>query len=206
MEPNKIFAHMATEDQIQKTVASLTANGFVVAVTSTSDEAKKKIFEILPKGAEVLTMTSVTLDTIGLTSEINDSGAYVSLRKKIMALDRNTQGKEMAIIGAAPDWSIGSAHAVTEDGQLLIASATGSQLPAESYGAGNVIFVVGIQKIVSTLEDGIKRIYEYSLPLENVRAQKAYGMQSSVNKILIINREFRPERIHVIFVKENLGF
>ena len=42
--------------------------------------------------------------------------------------------------------------------------------------------------------------------LEDVRAQKAYGVRSGVNKILIINKEVVPDRIVVILVKEKLGF
>ena len=112
----------------------------------------------------------------------------------------------MAKLGAAPDWVVSSVHAVTEDGHLLIASNTGSQLSAEVYSGGKVIFVVGAQKIVKDNIEGLGRIYEYVLPLEDARAQKAYGIHSNVSKILIINKEIMPERITVILVKEKLGF
>jgi hypothetical protein len=151
-------------------------------------------------------MTSQTLEVIGVDKEINESGKYNAIRPKLFAMDRNTKAREMAKLGAAPDWVVASVHAVTEDGHLLIASNTGSQLSAEAYAAGKIVFVVGAQKIVKNTEDGIKRIYEYCLPLEDERARKAYGMPSAVNKILIINKEFMPERITVILVKEKLGF
>jgi len=112
----------------------------------------------------------------------------------------------MAKIGAAPDWVVSSVHAVTEDGHLLIASNTGSQLSAEAYAGGRVILVVGTQKIVKDNNEGIRRIYEYCLPLEDERARKVYGMGSNVSKILIINKEIFPKRITVILVKEKLGF
>ncbi len=170
------------------------------------EEAKKKALELLPQGAEVFTMTSQTLETIGLDKEINESGQYNAVRPKLMVMDRKTQSRDMAKLGAAPDWVVASVHAVTEDGHLLIASNTGSQLSAEAYAAGKIIFVVGTQKIVQDTAEGLKRIYEYSLPLEDERARQAYGMPSAVNKILIINKEVSPERITVIFVKEKLGF
>ncbi len=98
-------------------------------------------------------------------------------------------------------------HAVTEDGKVLIASNSGSQLPAYAYGSGHVIWVVGAQKIVKNLDEGIKRIYEHSLPLESERARKAYGVPgSAVNKLLIINKEIIPGRITMILTKEKLGF
>ena len=150
-------------------------------------------------------MTSVTLDTLGISKEINESGAYASVRKTFATLAENDREKKH--LGAAPTWSIASAHAVTEDGSIMIASNTGSQLPAAAYGADHVIFVVGGQKIVKNVEEGMKRVYEYVLPLESERAHKAYGVPGSfVSKILIINKEVEPNRIHIIIVNEVLGF
>jgi hypothetical protein len=109
--------------------------------------------------------------------------------------------------GAAPDWAIGSVHAVTEEGQIVVASATGSQMPAYLYGAGHVVWVVGIQKIVPDLNAAIQRVYDHVLPLESDRARKAYGVPgSAVNKLLVINKEVQPSRATLIFVNEVLGF
>ncbi len=200
------WMQLANESKIERTVSALKANGIDALVAENGDEAKRKILELLPAGAEVMDMTSTTLDTIGISKEIQDSGKFNSVRKKLFSMDRKTQSSEMRKIGSAPDWAIGSVHAVTEDGNVLIASASGSQLPAYAFGAAHVIWVVGIQKIVKNIEEGMKRIYEYSLPLESERARKAYGVPgSSVNKLLITNKEM-PGRITLIFVKENLGF
>lgn len=200
------WTKLADEAAVQKTVAALKAAGIDVHVLANSQEAKEKALEIIPEDASVMTMTSATLETIGLEKEINGSGKFDSIRNKHMSMDRNTQGSQMRQLGAAPEWAIGSIHAVTEDGKTLIASASGSQLPAYAYGAGRVIWIVGTQKIVKNTDEGIKRIYEYCLPLEDERARKAYGMGSGVNKILIINREMVKGRITLIFVKERLGF
>lgn len=206
MKSNEEFGKLASNKQIEKTVQSLKENGFVVEVVETGNEAKEKVLRILPKKAEVFTMSSQTLEQINVADAINNSGKYTSIRNKLYEMDRNTQGREMAKLGAAPDWVVSSVHAVTEDGHLLIASNTGSQLSAEAYGGGKVIFVVGTQKIVKGTPEGLRRIYEYVLPLEDERAQKTYGMRSNVSKILIINKEIMPERITVILVKEKLGF
>lgn len=203
---NQKFSVLATDDQIKKTIVSLEQNGFNVTLTENKSKAKKKVLEILPPGAQVFALTSVTLTTLGILKDINESGKYTSVRSKLMTLDRTTQAREMAKLGAAPDWVVGSVHAITEDGRLLIASNTGSQLASSAYGAGNVLFVAGTQKLVKDTEAGIERIYEYSFPLENERALKAYGTGSGVNKILIINKEIRKDRIHIILVKEKLGF
>jgi len=206
MKPNQKFNKLASEKALAKAVSSLERNGIRAFVVENGNQAKKRVLEILPDGAQVLTMTSQTAEGISLAKAINESKRYVSVRNKLMSMDRNTQGREMAKLGAAPEFVVGSVHAVTEDGQLLIASASGSQLPAEAYSGGKVIFLVGTQKIVKNIQEGLRRIYEYSYPLEDARAQKAYGMRSGVNKILIINKEMTPGRIAVILIKENLGF
>lgn len=151
-------------------------------------------------------MTSVTLDAIGVTSEIMESGKYDAVKPKLMKLDRATQGKEMQKLGSAPEWSIGSVHALTQDGHALIASMTGSQIPGYAYGSSHVVWVVGAQKIVPSLKEAMQRLEEHVLPLESERARKAYGVPgSSINKLLIVNKEF-PGRVTIIIVKEKLGY
>ena len=185
---------------MEKTVKALKKNGIEAFVVENGGEAKKKVLEMIPRGAEVMCMSSVTLDTIGL-SELD------TVKKQLMAMDRATQGREMRKAGSAPDWTIGSVQAITEDGQVVVASNSGSQLPAYAYGAGKVIWVVGKQKIVKNLDEAFKRIYEYVLPLESARVKVAYGMdKSNVSKLLVINKEIAPERITMILVKERLGF
>jgi hypothetical protein len=202
----KNWTKLATDEEIKKTLKSFEANGIKTIVVENGKEAKEQVIRMLPENAEVFTMTSMTLETIGLDKEINESNKYNAVRPKLFAMDRNTQGREMAKLGSAPDWVVSSVHAITQDGHLLIASNTGSQLSAEAYSGGKVIFVVGTQKIVKDTDEGMERIYTHTFPLEDERAQKAYGMHSGVSKILIINKEVAPERITLIIVKEKLGF
>lgn len=199
---------LADEQAIQNTVKALGKNGIEAVVVENGKEAKRMVLESIPQGSEVMTMTSVTLDTIGLSEEINKvNGKFKPVRDKLYAMDKNTQQQEMNRLGAAPEFAVGSVHAVTEDGHVLIASNTGSQLPAYAYSALQVIWVVGAQKIVKNTDEGFKRIYEYTLPLESERAKKAYGAPgSAVNKLLIINQEIQKGRIKLIIVKEELGF
>lgn len=199
---------LASDKIIQNTIKALQQNGIEAFVVGNSQEAKKKVLELIPEGSEVMTMTSMTLDSIGLSEEINKTdGKFKPVRDKLYAMDRKTQGQEMNRLGAAPEFAVGSVHAVTEDGHVLTASNTGSQLPTYAYGALHVIWVVGAQKIVQNTDEGLKRIYGHSLPLESERAKKAYGVAgSAVNKILIVNKEVQPGRITLILVKEKLGF
>ena len=95
---------------------------------------------MLPAGAEVFALTSVTLDSVGLAKEINESGRYVSVRNALYSMNQQTQAREMRKLGAAPDLAVGSAHAVTETGTVVVASLTGSQLPSYAYAAGTLIW------------------------------------------------------------------
>jgi hypothetical protein len=199
--------NLATDDQIQKTKLALEKNGFNVEVVTTSQEAKQKVLSLVPEKLEVQVNTSVTLETIGILEEMDNSGRFDSVRNKTMAMNKETQEKDMRKLRSVPDYSLGSVHAVTQTGELLIASRTGSQIPSYAYGAEKVVFVVGTQKLVSDINNGIKRIYEHSLPLESDRATKAYGTNgSSVNKILILAQEPIKDRTTVVLVKEVLGF
>ncbi len=206
MKPNERFAKLADNATLEKTVAALQANGLTAVVVENGAEAKQKVLALIPQGAEVFTMSSETLLAIGLAPEINESGQYISVRKRLTAMDRATQAKEMNALGAVPDWTVGSVHAVTEDGHVFIASNTGSQLGAYAYGAGHVIWVVGVQKVVKDDAEAFQRIYEYTLPLEKERIRKLYNRESDVSKLLVVNTEKIPGRIAVVLVKEKLGF
>ena len=169
-------------------------------------QARQIVLDLIPDGAEVSHGASRTLEETGIAEAINASGRFQALRPRIFSMDRQTQADEIRRLTAAPAVMLGSVHAVTEDGSLLAASMSGSQLGPYVSGAGKVIFVVGAQKIVRDVQEGLERIYEYALPLEDARAQAAYGVQSAVNKVLIINREVVPGRITVVLVDQLLGF
>lgn len=207
--PNEEFAKLATDEQIERTVSALEANNIHTLIAEDGADAKRLFFELVPEGAEVFLGASVTLETLGIRDEIDKSGKYDALRPKMFAMDRATQGREIRKLVGAPDYAAGSVHAVTEkteNGHVLIASNTGSQLGPYASGAGKVIWVVGAQKIVKDLNEGLRRIEEYSYPLEEVHMQELYKMSTGVNKVLIINREIRPNRVAMIIVKEELGF
>jgi acyl-CoA hydrolase len=147
----------------------------------------------------------VTLDETGIAEAINEGGRYDSIRTTLLALDYATQLAEMKAIAGQPDFSLGSVHAITRNGILVVASASGSQLASYAWGAANVIFAVGAQKLVRTIEAVRERIYEHSLKLEDARALAAYGMNSRVGKILEIHQE-DPGRIHVVIIRQSVGF
>ncbi|RPJ27034.1 MAG: hypothetical protein EHM33_09465 [Chloroflexi bacterium] len=204
--PNQEFAKLANDQQIERTAKALEANGIQAVVAENGEDAKRVFFELVPEGAEVFLGASVTLETLGIQSEIDKSGKYDAVRPKTFAMNRETQDREIRKLRGAPDYAAGSVHAVTEEGQVLIASKTGSQLGPYASGAGKVIWVVGAQKLVKDFNEGLRRIQEYCYPLEEVHMQELYKTGTNINKVLIVNREIQPNRITMIIVKERLGF
>jgi hypothetical protein len=200
------FGTVADDARVKRASAALEANGIEVLRAANAAEAKEIVLALLPDGAQVHHGASQTLEVSGIIDAVDKSGRYEHLRPRLGSMDRKTQGDEIRRLGAAPDVMLGSVHAVTETGSLIAASMGGSQLGPYVSGAGKVILVVGTQKIVSNLEEGLRRVNDYSFPLEDARAQLAYGIHSAVNKVLIINREVVPGRITVVFVDEVLGF
>jgi hypothetical protein len=200
------FGTLADDERVTRTAAALEANGIRVLRAANAAEAKRVVLDLIPDGSQVHSGASQSLEVSGILGEVEGASRYDALRPQIWSLDRETQADEIRRLSAAPDLMLGSVHAVTETGSLLTASMSGSQLGPYASGAGRVVLVVGTQKIVSDVEEGLLRINDYSLRLEDARAQEAYGIHSAVNKVLIINGEIVPERITVVLVDEVLGF
>jgi hypothetical protein len=205
IEASGRFSTAAGEDAIAATLAALDEHGITAEVVDGFESARRAVLDRLPAGAIVMTNPSVTLDETGIAAAINDGDGFDSARNRMLKLDYTTQMQEMKAIASEADYSIGSVHAITTDGILLIASASGSQLAQYAWGAAHVILVAGAQKIVPTLADARQRIYEHSLKLEDGRALAAYGQNSYVGKILEIHQE-QPGRIHVVLIRQRVGY
>ena len=199
------FGQLASEAQIARAVEALEDHNIHAVVVDDRAAAREALLALLPEGAEVFTAASQTLEALGVLPEINASGRYDAIRPKLMKLDRQTQAREMRRLAASPDYVVGSVHAITEQGQVLVASAGGSQLAPYIYGASKVIWVAGVQKIVADVNEGLRRIEEHAFPLEDARMLKARGVNSILGKIVIINCD-TPGRTTLILVREALGF
>jgi hypothetical protein len=203
--PARDFAQPAPIEAIERAAQALEANGIRTLIVDTGEAARRALLELIPEGAQVHSGASKTLDSIGATKELQESGRYDAVRPRLYKMDRQTQADEFRRLGASPDYMVGSVAAVTEQGELIAASASGSQLGPYASGAGKVIWVIGAQKVVRDLAEGLRRIREHAFALEDARVQQAMGRGTRLNKLLIISGDW-PGRATAILVSEPLGF
>ena len=204
--PATQFTDPAPAQRLERAAAALTAKNFAVEILDDAAAARARIKELIPEGASVFTGASETLRLSGIDADINTSGRYQAVKPRVLAMDRATEGDEIRRLISTPDVVVGSVAAVTETGSLVIASASGSQLPGYAGGAARAIWIVGAQKVVPDLNAALRRVEEHALPLENARAQIAYGQPSAVNRLLVLNAEFSPGRGTVLLLREAIGF
>ena len=204
--PTTSFAQPAPAQCLERAAAALTAHGFSVEIVDIAAAARASVQGLIREGASVFTGASETLRLSGIEEDINTSGLYQAIKPRVLAMDRATQMDEIRQLLASPDVVVGSVAAVTETGSLVVASGSGSQLPAYAGGAGRRIWIVGAQKVVPDLSSALRRVEDYCLPLESARAQAVYGWPSAVNHLLVLNAEPFPGRSTVLLLREAIGF
>jgi hypothetical protein len=204
--PTTSFAEPASTQTLERAAAALREHNFDVEILDDAAAARARVQELIPEGASVFTGASETLRLSGIEADLNASGRYDAIRTRGQAMDRATQLAEIWRLMSSPDVIVGSVHAVTETGSLVIASASGSQLPGYAGGALRAIWVVGAQKVVPDLATALRRVEEHCLPLESDRAMTAYGVPSAVNRLLVLNAETEPGRGTVLLLREAIGF
>jgi L-lactate utilization protein LutC len=200
------YTQKASEATLNAVADRLRERNFEVVIVDTAADAKTAVLERIPDGAEVHSGKSKTLEDLGLVKELMESDRYNFLRKRTLKMDRKTQGREIAKLTAAPDYMLGSVQALTEAGQMVVASASGSQIGPYSSGAQTLILVVGSQKIVPDLDTALRRITDHVQPYEDARLREQMGIGTKLTRILILERDFNPGRTTVILVREPVGF
>ncbi len=199
------FAAPATEAELEKLAANLRERNFEVVIVQDGEEARAEAMKRIPEGASVHSGKSKTLEDAGLFQELMENERYDFIRRRTMKMDRATQRDEMRKAGAAPDIVLGSVHAVTEAGQLVITSASGSQIGPIASGAGKLILVIGSQKIVPNLDSAFTRINEHVFPYEDARLREQIGVGTKITRTLIIERDFMPGRTTILLVRDPIG-
>jgi YkgG family uncharacterized protein len=200
------FAQPASEAMLEIVAERLRERNFETIIVTTAAEAKAAVMERIPEGVEIHSGKSKTLDDIGVWAELMGSDRYDFVRKRTSKMDRKTQAREIRKLGASPDVMLGSVQALTQAGQLVVASASGSQIGPYASGAGTLILVVGSQKIVPDLDTAIRRITEHVQPYEDARLREQMGIGTKLTRILILEREYYPGRTTVVLVREPVGF
>jgi hypothetical protein len=198
------FEAPATEADLEALAERLRVRNFEVLIVDDGAAAKALVLSRVPEGAQVHSGKSKTLEDIGLFDEFMANEKYDFIRRRTLKMDRNTQRDEMRRAGAAPDIMVNSAHAVTEAGQIVMTSATGSQIGPIASGAGQLILVIGSQKVVPDLDTAFRRIKDYVIPYEEARLGVAPGV-AKMNRTLILEGEQTPGRTTIILVRHPIG-
>jgi len=202
------YDSLASKDVIKRTMDALKARNINVELVDTKEDALRKINKLIPPGKEVMTGGSTTLDQIGFT-ELMKSGKHPwkNLKDQILSEKNPVRQMELRKKSVTSEYFLASVHAIAETGEILKINGTGSSIPSEAFSSDNVIWIVGTQKIVPTLEEGFKRIREYCVPLEDKRMKSIGYPGTNIGKYLIFERETNENRkINLIFVNEKLGF
>ncbi|NUT36763.1 MAG: LUD domain-containing protein [Hamadaea sp.] len=201
---DETFSAAVSAEQLDRAAAALRANNFTVHVVDTAEDARKLVVgELVPRDQAVFTASSETLRLSGILGDVDESGGFRSVRAEAGDLGDDLWARVR--LGALPDVVLGSVHAVTEHGQLVVGSASGSQFAPYAAGAKKAVWIVGAQKIVPDLETGLRRLRTHSLPKEWRRLSE-FGQTSFLSRILIIESEWLPERGFVVLVREPIGF
>lgn len=200
---------LAPKDTVTKTIDALAAHNFHAEVVASREEALARVKELIPAGASVMNGSSRTLEEIGFVEYLKaGEHGWDNLHEGILKEQDPAEQAKLRRKSTVSDFYLGSAHAVTEEGELFFASNSGSQLPHLAFSSPNVILVVGTHKIVPTLADVEARMQDRILPLEEVNMQQKYGVGTSWNKTLVLKNEnpMFGRMVRVIFVEEVLGF
>jgi len=202
------YTELATAEQIQQTIAAVQARGIKVHLVDTPAQALEKIHELIPAGSDLMTGGSQTLRHIGLEDLlISKAHPWVNLKDAILAESNpEKQGYLRAQSTLAP-YFLGSVHAISETGEIVIASGSGSQIPSYAFSSKNVIWVAGTQKIVPTLDAALKRVREYALPQEDKRMKGLGYPGSMITKLLIVEAEpaMLQRNVNLILVNQHVG-
>ncbi len=199
------FTAPASESELEELAGRLRERNFEVVIVENATEAKAAVLERIPEGASVHSGKSKTLEDAGVFAALMNSDRHDFLRRRTSKMDRQTQGDEIRKINSSPDVMLGSAHAVTEAGQIVITSASGSQIGPIASGAAQLILVIGSQKIVPDLDGAFRRIQEHVFPWEDARLREAMGIGTKITRTLILEQDFMPGRTTIILVREPIG-
>ena len=198
---------VTTNDVLIQTSSALIQRNIHTSIAENAAEAKQLLMDLIPRNSEVYVSTSETLDSIGYTEHISQSNNYKSLNELVTAeTDLDTQKDVRRRVTTIADFFVGSVQAISASGEVIIASGSGSQIAAYVYGAKKVFWVAGIQKICQDLPSAIERVRGYTLEKHD-QWLEGYGRSAApVGKLLIFEHEQVKERVHMILVKEILGW
>ena len=204
------YTALPDPDTLQRTIAAVKARGIQVELVETKEAALARLQTLVPAGAVVMTGGSVTLTQIGFDALlISGNHLWRNFKADLLAEKDPVKLSALRLQGTLAEFYLGSVNAISETGELVFASATGSQLAPYAFSSRNIIWVAGAQKIAPTLDEAIRRVREYVLPMEDQRQKNASNKNGSfIGRMLILEREpaYLRRNLTLILVNEVLGF
>lgn len=197
------------DELVEKVAEALKSRNIEPVIVANGADALTQIKQLIPKGASVMNGASETLRQIGFVDYLKSgTHGWNNLHEKILVETDPDKQAELRKQSVLSDFYLGSVHALIENGEFLIASNSGSQLPHIVFTSSNLIFVVSTKKIVKTFDEALQRLDKVVIPLEDVRMKSVYGVGTALNKMLIFKNEnpMMGRKVHMILVKEDLGF
>lgn len=135
------------------------------------------------------------------------SNKWDNLHAKVLAEKDEKKAAEIRRTAIAAEYAIASVDAVTEAGDFVVADASGTRVGV-FHAAGQVIIVIGANKLVHDLKTAEDRIRHYCFAIESARVRAIYGWPASnVSNYLVCHTHgLMPSKFHFVIVKESLGF
>ncbi|MGC0405214.1 hypothetical protein RKD27_007858 [Streptomyces sp. SAI-126] len=197
---------VAAGHDLEQVAAHCARRGFNPEVVADREAALQRIRELIPIGSDVTNGSSVTLREIGLMAELESSRRWRWRRAEIYATKEPEKRVELRRWATTADYMVGSVNALAATGEAVCLDAGGTRVGGYAYGAGQVIWVVGRNKVTSTLAEAIERVRTHVFPLEDQRMRRDMGQPAFAGKLLVVEHEPLPDRIRLILVDEDLGY
>lgn len=203
------YTTLASSASVEKASQGLKSRGFEPIVVKDGAEALELIKTLIPKGASVMNGSSVTLEQIGFVEYLKEGKhEWNDLHAAILKEEDPAKRSELRKYSVVSDYYLGSVHALSETGEMVIASNTGSQQPHLVYTSSSLILVVSTQKITPDLQTALDRLHSHVVPLEDEHMKQLYGSGTKLNKTVILHGEsaMMKRSVKVLLVNEKLGF
>lgn len=212
-----MFLNEATKLRAQTIIKGLEKRNMEGVFCETKEDALAKALSYIEEGSSVTWGGSMSISEIGLMDAVKNGNYEIIDRSVAKNYDEQREIFSKAVLA---DYYLMSSNAITLDGELINIDGTGNRVACLTYGPKNVIMIVGMNKVVNDVEDGIKRVRNFASPPNTLRlglktpcsmtgrCGDCYGDTCICSQIVVTRRQSAAMRgrIKIILVRESLGY